>query len=382
MIGKLSSKSEFFPPATPLWMEKAAGRGEDGPVLLANHKSEGLIAIGVFDGLGGSGSRLLRREDGSEVSAARMAAEIAANTTAHALADFGFEVRDRPPAKFRLGSILGSSDRWSTASDFAAELQRRLERDFAEAASRFDGAGSAMRGSISKRLPTTLCLLVARQLPHGIQLSSIWAGDSRSYVWLPQRGLAQLTRDHTKQPLDALQAIREDAPMSNFVTPDLPFRLDLNEVLIDEACLFFCSTDGGFQFFPSPLEFELALIESLVSKSSWGDAVAALGARISAVTKDDVALGICGAGWRADDLQAQLRRSLQTRLKPAMQQMEQAQKRLDEASKRLRDAQHAVSALGEQLDDVRKDAWERYKVGYEGLIPPFLPSERRGAAGE
>ncbi|MBI1188373.1 MAG: hypothetical protein GC206_13750 [Alphaproteobacteria bacterium] len=315
------------PAPAEVWIEKIEGRGEDARALLA--AAPGRCALGVFDGLGGSGGRALKLAGGREISAARYAADLARQVAVQALQDCGFE----------------HDDAWAGPGAVRAALEKQLKLNFAEQAGVVD-RDSALRGSLTRRLPTTMCVVLAETgAPLGTTLSALWAGDSRAYVWTHDHGLAQLTRDHAHESLDALASLSADAPMSNFVSPDIDYFVELHTVSIDEPCLFFAATDGAFQSSASPMEFELALVEALAAAPDWHAALRRFGEAIQGAAQDDAAIAIAGAhgGW--PDVHAAARAAYEARLKPEL------------------------AALGEG-DGARAALWARYQAQYERFAPP------------
>lgn len=317
------------PPPAEVWIEKIEGRGEDARALLSSAPPG--CALGVFDGLGGSGGRALKLAGGREVSAARYAADLARRVALQALADCGF----------------AEGGAWAGADAVRAALEKQLKLNFAEQAGLVDRE-SALKGSLTRRLPTTLCLLIAEpRAARGVALSALWAGDSRAYVWTQSQGLAQLTRDHAREPLDAFASLRNDAPMSNFVSPDIDYFIDMHCVAVEEPCLFFAATDGAFQSCASPMEFELALVEALMAAPDWRAGLKRFAAAIRRRAQDDAAIAIAGAhgGW--PQTQRAARAAYETRLKPDMEELR-----------------------GGETERARAALWGRYQAQYERLAPP------------
>lgn len=374
-ISPSGRQPSWIAPAS-VWQEKIARRGEDGPPLI--FASDTRVALGVFDGLGGSGAHEVETPSGEVFTSARFAADLAFRVTRDVFCDFGFQEHDpNGRTKGIIGAARHASPRQFSTEILRSSLRERLSSEF-EAAARSFGLGSQLRGSISKRLPTTICLLILEPVDaraDQIVATSIWAGDSRAYAWLPARGLVQLTRDHCRRPVDALQAIREDAPMSNFVSPDLPFWLEMNASLLDVPCLAFCSTDGGFNFFPSPMEFEAAIVDSLDAGEGCDARIRAIERRIAEVTKDDVAMVFSGAGWEADKAVEMAVAKARSRLSALLTPLETQKAKLAAAA--LSGADINLEEQTAALDQLRKEIWSTYRISYEALPPEAAPDEPR-----
>jgi serine/threonine protein phosphatase PrpC len=331
------------------------GADEDGPVVASPVGAAQAIVLGTFDGLGGSGAQRISTPEGVLTSAAwasRLAARITESTIR------SVETEDATGV-----------EEWG---DFQQALQSNLITGLSEAASLCTPiSNTILRGSLSRKLPTTVSVVAVLERPGGCDVHAVWAGDSRSYVWNPQGGLMQLSRDHTRRPVDAFTAIHEDAPMNNFASGDRKFHLERHSVHLKPPFLFLSCTDGAYNYFRSPMEFELAVLQSVQSGIKQGDIEAALREAIQSVTQDDATLALSGVGWRTwQELrvpiarrEGAIRRLLEKWIGPA-------------ASLAHVTSDHR--ALPETQVNGRANAWARYRSSYERLLSPTalsIPNE-------
>jgi len=108
----------------------------------------------------------------------------------------------------------------------------------------------------------------------GVEVSVVTClpiGDSRIYFLSPKQGLQQLTRDDLTINKDAFAMIREDPPMSQYLTADFPaqdWQINFTSKTLEEpGCLLAC-TDGCFQYLRTPWDFEKLLLETLADSNT------------------------------------------------------------------------------------------------------------------
>lgn len=153
-----------------------------------------------------------------------------------------------------------------------------------------------IKGSMVRTLPTTAAAVLIQQNAAGSYvLNPIWAGDSRSYVLLPE-GLAQLTFDDTTVP-DPMENLYEDGILKNVICEGKTPRLHLSEITVSAPFLVLSATDGCFSYLSTPMEFEGALLETLLISHSIAEWEAMLTERLTDVAGDDVTLCMVGYGF-------------------------------------------------------------------------------------
>lgn len=269
------------------WMEKKAGRGEDAEPTLRVH-ADGMALLGVYDGTGGAGASIARRlRDGTDLTGAYLASRL---------------VRDLVESwgPRRLGQRAPVGD----PSDLTDLLAGGL-RD--EAAVVPDNSG--IRGSLSKKLPTTAALLaLTPREGRVVRAEAIWAGDSRAFILTPNHGLQVLTVDDTRET-DALALIRNDQPMTNVISADNEFRLNHRAIDRDGPAVFLVATDGCFGYVPTPAHFELLILDALLASAVPAEWPAKLLEQLAEVAADDVSFAMVTWGFESfSDLKDAFRR--------------------------------------------------------------------------
>ena len=341
---------------------KSGPISEDAPPLFMSNPTAQCFVIGAFDGLGGSGARVLETETGRVTSAAH-AARLAANTTAAVLSELGF--MRSPPS----GASPSFASRWTGAAAFRDILNDRLRTDFKREADGIEPAVAALRGTLTRRLPPTACLLVVEAGSREHRVSAIWAGDSRAYIWTSERGLIQLSRDHARVDQDAFSSIRQDVPMTNFVGPDIPFHLDLHQAIVPTPLLAICCSDGAFNYFPSPMEFEQAILVSILESDGPPQMTENLRLCIRENTKDDVTLVLVVVNMGSWQNLCSRARARWEKLAPLLAPIRSDARRAETATRVWLAAKDEHEAATAKLEEVRVSGWDAYRRDYESLQP-------------
>ena len=247
--------------------DKVPGHGEDSYCYSFCDKA-GLL--GVFDGCGGAGAKTHDKYSG------HTEAYIASRLCAGAFYD-----------SFRAGFPNKEEAQLLANELFAPCVEQRLNRYSPPK----NNAAIKITGSGIRTLPSTAAVALVR----GNEVSALWAGDSRVYV-LNGAGLAQLTEDHTSEP-DPMITIYEDGILRNVLCTDNPVRLSCKTVQMQGPFVVFAATDGCFGYMSTPMEFEGAILQSLLSAqcaAQWEEMLAEM---ISAVAGDDHTMCLAAYGY-------------------------------------------------------------------------------------
>lgn len=246
--------------------EVKPGNGEDA---YAYEFDDTRIMMAVFDGCGGLGSR--RYEAFSGKTGAYIASRVLAAET---LAWF--------------------------EEDCSTSLQYRFEAALSELACA-NRASTAISGSMIKRFPSTASIILAdfKNDTH-IDVIYQWAGDSRGFLLIPS-GLKQCTKDDLSQNIDPFDNLYEDASLANVVSAEGKYMLNRREVRVPYPAILITVSDGVFSYLPSPMHFEMMLVNTLITSSGfemWEDM---LNKRITEVASDDSTLVMAVLGWNSFD---------------------------------------------------------------------------------
>lgn len=309
------------------WYEKKTGRGEDAEPTLRIH-ADGRALLGAYDGTGGAGASIARRlRDGTELTGAFVSARLVRDI----VETWGLRRLDQGP--------IGDP----------ADLTDALTGALRDEATTVPDAGG-VRGSLSKKLPTTAALLAVTPVADGtVRAEAIWAGDSRGFALTPSLGLQVLTVDDTRET-DALALIRNDQPMTNVISADKAFQLNSRAIERHGPALFLVATDGCFGYVSTPAHFEYLLLDALMNSTSiaaWADRIVVELAEFAA---DDISFAAVSTGF--DDF-ASLQRAFGPR-------------------HRLLDEQHwqpfVATPDPADRERLREESWQHYRGGYEELI--------------
>lgn len=218
------------------------GLGEDS---FTRNTIDGVRYFGVFDGCGGLGAR--RYEAASNHTGAWIASRIAA------CAVDSFAANEKFTFEENTAELLAKK-----ISMFLRTAKEKLSNN----------TGVQVGGSLSKSMPTTACIAAAKMNvdKNGTEkliCDFFWTGDSRAYV-LDQNGLCQITKDDIDSNADdAFENLREDGRLTNVANADDKFTLNRVSANFKMPKIIICSTDGGFGYLDSPMEFEYLLLNTM-----------------------------------------------------------------------------------------------------------------------
>ena len=254
------------------------GSGEDS--FCARSAGSGVVLC-VADGCGGLGSRRYASLHD------RTGAFVGARLATHALSAWAGE-QPPMPASAREGSLL------------CRELEGELTALFQRFSTRHCGGPSRIVGSMQRSLPTTLCAAISSDLSFASDLCFLWAGDSRGYV-LDAAGLHQCTRDHLRGDPDPFESLYRDRPLSALVSADAPVAVSLRRLRVRKPCVLVVATDGAFGCLPTPMEFEMLLLDTLRASADWDGWERRLLNQLKKAAHDDATVLLAPLGFEGID---------------------------------------------------------------------------------
>jgi hypothetical protein len=347
------SRSLSAPPAGPTLsfafnLAKVPGQGEDADPIVREGRDLGLV--GVFDGMGGAGGTVYETEEGP-----RTGAYIGARVA-------------RAVVEERMLAILDPE--WNLDGAAAArDLQRGVKQALTEALAGLNAPTSGLRSRLLRALPTTMAVLaLQRREPRKGRWSGhlLWSGDSRVYVFDPDRGASQLTRDDLRDRADALGNLRQDSVVSNAMSADTDFVVHHHQVQFNAPFLAVAATDGCFGYVPTPIHFEhlvLAALRDSTDTASWS---ALLSERIAAVTGDDAAMAVLGVGADHDEFRGLFAARIADLEQRCVEPLDQLEAEVRRAEQAAADARARHARLQTQLWSAYKPSYERYLGSEEG----------------
>lgn len=310
-------------------IEKREEHGEDAQPL--SIIKENLYAVGVFDGLGGSGAAICKSGFGEGHTKAYVASRIIRDAVANYI-EKATDIKEIDEDGIKLAA------------------KRRLE----EEKYHFPTKASGLRSRLVRDYPTTLAITVAsvnKESSHTVV--SYWAGDSRNYLW-NQEGFYQISKDDLDTELDPLENLRNDAALSNCVCADRDFTINSLKIDVLGKFIIISATDGCFNYFATPMHFQEILLTGLKlaeSKTDWENYCKE---EITAVTGDDVSLALLAIGFDGfDDLKDFFKDTKVSNI----EDIRQVQDEINSLAKKI---EHNK----EILEELVQSGWNEYKVSY------------------
>jgi len=319
---------------------KSSERNEDSGVTSLRPVE---ACVAVFDGMGGSGSRgvVTRNNDGT--SEAYHASRRASQATMRWWNDNSR--RDLSPEK----------------------LSGNIFEELRLAASELTGPqdGPVVRSTMLKSFPTTAAIAVLQvDEPSGtVAVTAMWAGDSRVYLVSPEEFI-QLTIDDVQRGLDPFELLSHDTPISKHFSADLAVQLRSNIIKrIRKPLVVFAASDGIFNYWSTPWEFELVVRKCLRGNSSIQAFAESLSNECAAVSKDDYTVACISVDYSEFF-------DHENRLEMEIATLEALQERF----KSLRERRSQLIEESETLETDIQDIWNRYKISYLTEINEIAPT--------
>ncbi|MBE9185458.1 protein phosphatase 2C domain-containing protein [Microcoleus sp. LEGE 07076] len=304
-------------------IEVAEGKGEDAN--LAEDFGQTFL-MGVFDGLGGRSAGYGGKTGG------RIASEESSQISKTFFKQWHGEIKPE--------NVIQLQQQICRSLKIKADIEMQPK------------TSSRLKGSlVEHKLCTTIALAsIPKQKGQEriFEANLAWMGDSRIYFLSPTKGLQQLTKDDLVTPKDALEMLRQDPPMSQYLTANInpTWQIHFQHYDIKEPGCFLACTDGCFQYFSAPWEFEKLLLEMLsksegdtMEKNSWQQLIKQ---RYTEIKQDDVSLILYPVGFNGIK---HLKSSYQERLQYLQENF-------------------MAPTANARYEDVQT-LWEKYKIDYE-----------------
>lgn len=319
--------------------EKKEGRGEDSnPILFSNNDS---IFLGVFDGMGGAGGAECVSDfshDGLHMTKAYVGSRIVKEAIEKS-------IHENP-------GILFSTNLDSILTNIIKERYAKEKEKYPPKSK------GGLRSALIKEYPTTLAISCITRTTGHYSIDSFWAGDSRNYIW-NQNGLFQISVDDLKGNLDPMQNLHEDAPMSNCIQADGTFKINHKNILVSNKDKFIVisATDGCFGYYPSPMDFEKALLDSLNNASSIEEFEKNLTTAFAFVTADDFSFSIAAVGFKNFN-------ELKSCLGSPTKLVKEYFNKRRYFEQEVRKTEEKIAKLRDRVDSYLISLWPEYKRNY------------------
>lgn len=251
-------------------IEKREGHGEDSDPLYIS--KDNFYAVGVFDGMGGSGAAMCKSNYGDHTKA-YVASRI---------------------VKDAVESYINSQTETSVidANGIKQIIKSRLEQEKRN----FPAKASGLRSRLVRDYPTTLALITSQIIDEYSSITSYWAGDSRNYLW-NENGFFQISKDDLDIESDPLENLRNDSALSNCVCADRDFSINHKEIKVQGKYILISATDGCFGYLLTPMHFQNILLTGLQLSSNIEDWCEYIKEEFTKATGDDVSISLCAIGY-------------------------------------------------------------------------------------
>ena len=314
-------------------IEKREGHGEDSnPLFLVKDNT---CAVGVFDGMGGSGAATCMSEFGEGHTKAYVASRIIQEAISNYISNIN------------CFSDINAEGIWSTAKS-------RLEQE----KSIFPTKVSGLRSKLVREYPTTLAIVTSESHEDGIStINSYWAGDSRNYLWNSE-GFFQISKDDLDTELDPLENLRNDGALSNCVCADRDFQINNKRINVEGNFVIISATDGCFGYFPTPMHFHEVLLTGLKlseDEDEWSNFVKE---EICKVTGDYVCLSLCAIGY--EDFSS-LKTSFENDVIEGFDELNSLQNE-------ILNLEASIEKKKQSLEEAIQAGWKHYKTNYMKYI--------------
>lgn len=314
--------------------EKKEGHGEDAqPLLVIKDK---LVAVGVFDGMGGAGAATCMSEYGENYTKAYVASRIVRNEVEALLED-----------------SLGKEDISSELLKVRISQRLKQEQEAYPLKTK-----SMLRSKLVRDYPTTMAVVILCQTETEIQIDSFWAGDSHCYLWT-NKGFFQISKDDLEEDNDPMENLRNDAAISNCICADRDFQINHRHIVLSkEPMVILSASDGCFGYFPTPMHFEDMLKRCLRQAKDEEDWEKRIIKHIQEVTGDDTSLSLIGVGFDSFD---KLKKIMSSSLIPVVKKLKSMEKGIDAKKQKLTEMQ-------DKYEQTIKSGWKDYKQKYMKYI--------------
>lgn len=313
-------------------IEKKDGHGEDSnPLFLVKGD---FCAVGVFDGMGGSGAGKCKSDFGDGHTKAYVASRIIEE------------------------SVYNYMNYAKSTSEICAErikdtAKSRLEQE----KHNFPLKVSGLRSKLVREYPTTLAVVTCEQKVKDFTINSYWAGDSRNYLWNSD-GFFQISKDDLDTELDPMENLRNDGVLSNCVCADREFEINSRSITVSKSFIILSATDGCFGYFPTPMHFHEVLLAGLKSSKDETEWENYIKKEICNVTGDDISLSLCAIGY--NDFHS-LKESFEHEKIEGFDEMEDLRKEID-------NIKNSIEQKKAALEEKMQSEWNSYKANYMKYI--------------
>lgn len=315
--------------------DKREGLGEDAnPLFIANEEKE-YYAVGVFDGMGGSGAKDCESQYKGRHTQAFVASRI---------------IREETEKYLKQNSFPKVSK-----EDLKVVLTERLEKEKKD----YPSPPSKLRSRLVREYPTTLAVITVMKEKEMYRIRSFWAGDSRNYLWTKD-GFFQISLDDLNEKNDPQENLRNDAGLANCICAGSDFVINEKDIKIAEPFVILSATDGCYGYLKTIMHFQYLLLEGLQTSSDLESWKSYIEEKLNEVTGDDMSFALVAVGF--DDY-SHLKSYFSNVKIDGLDKILMLEQKKSEIETSLADNK-------EQLDEAIQKGWNVYKATYMSKICP------------
>lgn len=320
-------------------IEKREGHGEDSTPL--SIIKENFYAVGVFDGMGGSGAAICKSEFGNNHTKAYVASRIIQEAISCYIEN-AKNIKDINSDGIK-STVIG-----------------RLEQE----KSHYPAKASGLRTKLVRDYPTTLAITTAfKDEEDSYIINSYWAGDSRNYLWTTD-GFYQISKDDLDTEHDPLENLRNDGALSNCVCADRDFVINNKKIIVANKFVILSATDGCFNYFATPMHFQEVLLTGLKLSENVVEWENFCKDEFSDVTGDDISISLIAVGFKDfNDLKDTFNQSTIVGVDEIKNVQDKIKRLLSE-----------IETAKESLEVLIQSGWDEYKNSYMKYLFEEEPS--------
>ena len=323
---------------------KTQNEGEDAdPVFV--HKNN-LYFLSVCDGMGGAGSTTYA-VNGVQVSGAYISSRLVNKQAENYFSSI-----------IETGSTFNENNLEELKSAFLTPLKEKLieiKKD----------VESKLKSKLLKDLPTTFSGLFISKGEINVEVCSIWAGDSRNYVFNDSDGLQQLSSDDLRQKYDPLENLAKDSPLDNVVSADGDFKIRFNKITTASPCILFTVTDGCYGYFNTPMQFEYAMLAALHNSNTVEEWKEKLIAEFEAVAGDDYSISLIAIGYNNfTEIKSKFTQRMEDVYRQFVMDLQKKDTLISDSATERKILEEEIKQAELQRSELQKKIWQDYKKHY------------------
>ena len=261
---------------------KKENEGEDADPICNVDDNLNWGVIATFDGMGGAGAKKYKHiSTGIEHTSAYWGSR----AVKECVEDL---IQKRPKGKCPTQWVI-------------LNLHECIKNKLNDAILEFSNANGSVLSKMTRKLPTTMAMSIYEIKEDDVEITTLWAGDSRVYLLLRDTIEILTIDDANAEDDDPFSPMNMDLAMNNAISQDREFRINKSfktmQMATETPFLLISATDGCFGYYKNPLEFEAMLRTSLSNANNENEYLENIKQSIiENIQQDDFSISIVGFG--------------------------------------------------------------------------------------